>query len=434
MPFTLTMPKLSPTQEEGTIVKWHKKEGDFVNPGECLFEVATDKATVEYNALDEGFLRKILVKEGQSARINQAVAVFTVKKEESIEGYVPEGEKIEEAKPAKNGKEKAPAKKEEGAPAPAPTAAGLAQPAFVPEPPLKKYEFPAPTSYQEQILASPLARKMAKEKGLDLSTVKGSGPNQRVMSRDLDMSQPDALVAFGRREMPKTLPGTFEEVPLSPMRKVIGKRLQESKTFIPHFYVSQDIYMGLVVSLREQLKEFNLKLTINDFVIRACALALRQHPAVNSGYNSVNQTIISFKTVDIAVAVSIDGGLITPILRCADYLNLGQISVEVKQLAKKAKEGKLDPTEYKGGSFTISNLGMYGVSDFIAVINPPQAAILAIGGIEEKPKVVNGQVVPAKIMRVTLSGDHRVIDGAEGAKFVKTVQKLLENPAVLLVS
>ncbi len=253
------------------------------------------------------------------------------------------------------------------------------------------------------------------------------------MSRDLDLAQPDAIATFGRREAPKEAPGSYEEIPLSPMRKVIGKRLQESKTFIPHFYVSQDVDVSLLQTLREQLKEYQLKLTINDFIVRACALALKEHPNVNSGFHSVNQTMISFKTVDVAVAVSVGGGLITPIIRYADYKNIGQISVEVKELAKRAKEGKLDPTEYKGGSFTISNLGMYGVSDFIAVINPPQAAILAVGGIEEKPKVVEGAIKPAKIMRMTLAADHRVIDGAEGAKFIKEVQKLLENPAILLI-
>lgn len=430
MPFTVTMPKLSPTMDEGTIVKWHQREGAFVESGAVLIEVATDKATVEYNALDEGYLRKILVKEGGMAKVNQAVAVFTVKKDESIEGYIPEGEA-----PAKTEKPSAKLtseKKEEKREA-APASPGLAQPAFVPEAPLGKYEFPHGAEYQGRSAASPLARRLAKEKGLDLSTTKGTGPDGRIMSRDLDLAQPDAIVAFGRKELPSIAPGTYEEIPLSPMRKMIGKRLQESKTFIPHFYVSQDVDATSLNTLREQLKTYQLKVTFNDFIVRACALALREHPNINSGYHSVHQSLIRFKTIDIAIAVTIDGGLITPIVRHADYKSVGQISVEVKELAKRAKEGKLDPTEYKGGSFTISNLGMFGISDFVAVINPPQAAILAVGGMEDKPVVVDGAVKPAKVMRITLSADHRVIDGSEAAKFIKDVQKLLENPAVLLI-
>jgi pyruvate dehydrogenase E2 component (dihydrolipoamide acetyltransferase) len=218
------------------------------------------------------------------------------------------------------------------------------------------------------------------------------------------------------------------------MRKAIGKRLQESKTFIPHFYIHQDVDVTSLFSLREELKNYGLKVTFNDFVLRAVALALKEHPNINTGYNSVNQTLIQFKTIDVAVAVTVEGGLITPIIRHADYKNLGQLSAEMKQLAKKAKEGKLDPTEYKGGSFTISNLGMFGVSDFVAVINPPQSSILAISGIEDKPIVVKGQIQIRKIMRITLSSDHRVVDGAEAAAFTNAVQKLLENPSVLIVS
>ncbi|MBS0625955.1 MAG: pyruvate dehydrogenase complex dihydrolipoamide acetyltransferase [Verrucomicrobia bacterium] len=429
MPFTVTMPKLSPTMEEGTIAKWHKKVGDKVESGELLVEVATDKATVEYNALDEGFLRKILVAEGGGAVVNQPIAIFTEKANESIEGYQPEGVQPSAPKP-----------KAEAAAAPAPKAAAAAapvggamqQPAFIPEPPLEKYAFEFPSG-GEKGKASPLAKKMAREKGLDLGTVKGSGPGGRVTSRDLDLAQPDQPVSFGRRETPTIAPGTFEEIPLTPMRKVVGQRLQQSKTFIPHFYIGQDIDAEALFNLREQLKVANLKVTYNDFVVRACALALREHPHVNSGFNSVNQSIVLFKTIDISIAVTIDGGLITPIVRHADFKDLGEISSEVKSLAAKAKAGKLQPEEYKGGSFTISNMGMFGVSEFIAVINPPQAAILAVAGIEDCARVKNGQVVPGKKMTITLSADHRVIDGSDGAKFMKTVQKYLENPALLIV-
>ncbi len=431
MPFTVTMPKLSPTMEEGTIAKWHKKVGDKVQADELILEVATDKATVEYNALDEGFLRKILVKEGQGAVVNQPIAIFTVSANESIEGYQPEG-----ISPEKETKEE-PKEKEKTAPAPSQqqkTGPSLQQPAFTPEPPLEGYDFEFPSDGESSRRpASPLAKKLAKEKGVDLSTVKGSGPHGRVVSRDLDLGQPDQIVAFGRRDVPDIAPGTYEEIPLTPMRKAVGSRLQQSKSYIPHFYVRQEIDAAPLFDVREQLKTGNLKLSFNDFVIRAAALALRAHPGVNSGFNSSNQSLIYFKTIDISIAVSIDGGLITPIIRHADFKNLGQIAVEVKELAGRAKASKLDPQEYKGGSFTISNLGMFGVSEFAAIINPPQAAILAVGGIEECARVKNGVVSAGKKMNLVLSVDHRVVDGAEAAKFIKTVQKYLESPAMLLV-
>lgn len=436
MPFTLTMPKLSPTMEEGTIAKWHKKIGEFVKADELLMEVATDKATVEYNSLDSGWLRKILVQDGSQAIVNQAIAIFTVEKEESIEGYKPTGiepkavqEKVAQAAVASG----EPTAEVSSQPV-IPQAKGLQQPAFVPEPPLDKYAFEYPTeAIEKRIIASPLARKLAKEKGLDLSTVKGTGPDNRIVSRDLEKAQVSGAVAFGHREEPEIAPGTYCEEPLSPMRKVIGQRLQESKSFIPHFYVQQTMDAQPMVAIREQLGNLGVKVSINDIIVRACALALRQHPNINSGFNSVNQTIIRFKTIDIAVAVSVGGGLITPIVRHADFKNLGEISVEVKSLAKRAKDGKLDPQEYKGGSFTISNLGMFGISNFQAIINPPQAAILAISSIQEIPVVKNGLVVPGKTINLTLSADHRVIDGVAAAEFLRTLQKYLENPAGLLI-
>ncbi|MBX7066033.1 MAG: pyruvate dehydrogenase complex dihydrolipoamide acetyltransferase [Parachlamydiales bacterium] len=429
MPFTVTMPKLSPTMEEGTIAKWHKKEGDRVEAGELLVEVATDKATVEYNALDEGFLRKIIIGNGGSAIVNQPIAIFTVKADESIEGYQPEG-----TTPKKAEKKEEPAAPTAAAAPKAAVTTAIQQPVFAPEPPLEKYDFAFPTgSPKKRVAASPLAKKMAKEKGLDLTSVKGSGPGGRVSARDLDLAQPDLTVSFGKREMPTEMPGSFEEKSLSPMRKVIAQRLQQAKTYIPHIYVRQEIDAEPLFTAREQLKNGNLKITFNDFVVRACALALREHPIANSGFDSGTQSIILFKTIDISIAVTVEGGLITPIVRHADYKNLGEISMEVKELATRAKAGKLQPEEYKGGSFTISNMGMFGVTDFAAIINPPQAAILAVGGIEECPRVKNGQVVVGKRMNLILSADHRVLDGAEAAKFIKTIQKYLENPSLLLV-
>lgn len=438
MPFTLTMPKMSPTMEAGAIAKWHKKEGEHVDAGELLIEVATDKATVEYNAIDAGWIRKILMKEGDEAQVNQAIAIMTESENDNIEGYQPEGIKIEvppEVKSQTDSESSQPSTQQLQQPQqPQQIKAGLSQPAFVPEAPLEntKVSF-AVSSTEGRILASPLTRKIAKDKGLDLSSVKGSGPNDRIMSRDLELAQATSIVNFGPKSQPDIAAGSYEEEPLTQIRKITGLRLQEAKTFIPHFYVSLDINAAALVEVREQLRQGEVKVTYNDFVIRACSLALREHPNVNSGFNSTTHSIIRFKTIDISVAVSVPAGLITPIIRYADYKNVGQLSVEMRALAKKAKDGKLAPQEYKGGSFTISNLGMFGVDDFIAIINPPQAAILAVSGIQEKPVVKSGQVVPGHVMRITLSADHRVIDGAAGAAFVKTIQKYLENPALLLI-
>jgi len=436
MPFTLTMPKLSPTMEEGTLAKWRKKEGDYVKAGDILFEVATDKATVEHSALDAGFIRKILIQEGQSAVVNQPLAIMTEKQDESIEGYKPEGEmpKSELPTPGASG-----ATTQE-VPAIAVQATGTvstavrAQPACVPEPPLKNYQFSGPDGeIGERIPASPLAKKMARDKGIDLTTVKGTGPHGRIVSRDLDLGQPAGAVTFGRREVPSIAPGTYEEIPLSPIRKIIGQRLSEAKTFIPHFYTVQEILADKMVSLRAELASAGLKISYNDCILRAVALSLREHPEMNSGFNSVTQAMIRFKTIDLSVAVSSPSGLITPIIRHADFKNIGQLSQEMKVLASKAREGKLQREEYTGGSFTVSNLGMYGISEFVAIINPPQAAILAVGGIQECAVVKEGQIVPGKTMKLTLSADHRVLDGADAAKFLKTLQKYLESPSLLLL-
>ena len=254
------------------------------------------------------------------------------------------------------------------------------------------------------------------------------------MSRDLAKAQPAGIVNFSHREKPSLPSGAYEEQKLSPMRKIISQRLQESKSFIPHFYVSQIIDAEPLVMIREQLKNQEIKISINDFIVKACALALRQHSVINSGFNSVNQTIIQFKTIDIAIAVSLDSGLITPIIRHADFKNLGEISLEIRTLAQRAREGKLDVKEYKGGSFTVSNLGMYGISAFQAILNPPQAAILAVSGIQEIPIIRNNAIVPGKSLNLTLSVDHRVIDGVAAALFLQTLKKNLENPAILLLT
>ena len=347
MPFTVTMPKLSPTMQEGTIAKWHKKVGDKVEAGNILLEVATDKATVEYNALDDGYLRKILIQEGSSAIINQPIAVFSEKPNENIDTYTPEG--IAPQKESEKTTKEVPSTAAEK-PRPTP-AVSISQPVFTPEPPLETYEFPFPSGQpQERVAASPLAKKLAKEKGIDLTTVKGSGPSGRITSHDLDLGQSSQTVIFGRREKPTIAPGTFEEIPLSSMRRVIAERLSQAKQSIPHIYVQQEIDASALVATREQLKNGNIKVSVNDFIVKASALALKEHPHCNSGFNSASQSILLFKTIDISVAVTVEGGLITPIIRHADYKNLGEISMEMKDLAARAKAGKLKPEEYKGGS------------------------------------------------------------------------------------
>lgn len=422
MPFTLTMPKLSPTMEEGTIVSWHKKPGEHIESGEVLLEIATDKATVEHQALDSGWLRQVLVAEGGEAVVNQPIAIFTEEKDESITGYTPEGASPKGAIPPTNiTQPQQPSlvsiSTEEQLPI-APTIA----------PEIQK-TFPEAIESENRILASPLAKKLAAQQSLDLTGLKGSGPGGRIMKRDLaGASQVHPKPSIE----PKVAMGSFTEEALTPIRKVIAQRLQEAKATIPHFYLQQTIDAAPLVILREQLKKSGIKLTYNDLIIKASALTLKKHPAVNSGFASKGGSIIRFKTIDISVAVSIEGGLVTPIIRYADDKNVRDISLEVKALAKKAKEGKLQPIEFQGGSFTISNLGMYNVTNFFAIINPPQAAILAVSGISDVPVIKNQQVVPGQTMNLCLSVDHRVIDGVAAASFMQDLQSILENPAVLL--
>lgn len=417
---------------EGTITKWHKRDGDYVKSGDVLLEIATDKATVEHSALDEGYLRARLVEEGKEANVGDPIAILSASKDEEIQSMMASLKSKAASKPAAEQAEQKTPLEEEKEGTQAVPRARVAAPKFVPESPLSEWEPPRKRE-RERLFASPLARRLAKERGLDLTTVRGTGPRGRVVARDLNQAQPSGIVAFNREEMPRIAPGSYEEIPLSPMRKVIAQRLQESKSFIPHFYTEQEIRAESLNSLREQLKGAGMKITVNDFILRAVALSLRSHPIVNSGFNSETQARIAFKTIDIAVAVSVEGGLITPIVRHADYKNLGTLSTEVRELAKRAQEGKLEAHEYKGGSFTVSNLGMYGIPNFTAILNPPQGAILAVGAIQDQPVVEEGKVVPGKILRCTLSADHRIIDGASAAEFLRTLKKLLESPALLLV-
>ncbi len=428
MPTTLTLPKLSPTMEEGTIAEWHKKEGDYVEAGDLLLEIATDKATVEHTAIDSGYLRKIIVPNQGTAIVNQPIAIFTDKENESIEGYKPVGDypaaKEENTENKTENFDKA---------APETPKTTYAKASFQPEPPLENYAFKFSTEPDNRIKASPLAKKIASEQGLDINSVQGTGQKGRIVLDDLEGAKHLSEFSFGKIKTPTEKPGSFVEEALTPIRKVIATRLQESKSFIPHFYVQQTVNVDALVTLRNQLSALGIKVSYNDCIIRAVSLALRKHPVINSGFNSVNNTVIRFKTIDISVAVNTPGGLITPIIRHADYKNISEISAEMRSLAKRAKDGKLNPEEYKGGSFTVSNMGMFGISSFQAIINPPQAAILAISGILDVPVVKNGAIVPGKVMNLNLSADHRVIDGVAAAEFLKTLQAYLEAPVSLLI-
>ncbi len=418
----IAMPKLSPTMMEGKIVLWLKNEGDFVNEDEALCEIATDKSTMEFNSIEKGYLRKYFFQEGDAVPVGEILAILTDTKDEDISAYGPKKVEVikkEEAQPVE--------KRIEGGH----TGASFAIPTFAPVPARPHFDFSNSDSHTK-VVASPLAKKIAKDKGLDLTSVKGSGPSGRIIAKDLEFAQGHGPIIL-HEEAPTIPPGTYEEISLTPIRKVIGERLQASKMTIPHYYIHDEVRADRMIDLREQLKAGGLKITFNDFVIRACALALRKHPEINSGFNSQNQTIIRFKTVDIALAVSIPDGLITPIITHADYKDIFTLSEEAKRLAKKAKENNLQPEEYQGGSFTISNLGMFGIKSFDAVLNPPQAAILAVGGILEKPIIEDGKVIPGNLMNLTLSLDHRVIDGADGAKFLITLKHFLLNPATLLI-
>lgn len=427
MPFKLFMPKLSPTMEGGTIIKWHKKESDFVKEGELLFEVATDKATVEYQALDAGFLRKILVTQGQEAMIGAPVAIFSTTQDESIQEMLAPVPRVAKEVAA-------PIETPVSVPAAAEPIKTVSQEIpFVQEPPLEDDEF----EYRhdggpDRVFASPLAKKIARERNIDLSLVKGSGPQKRIVSEDLKNLQ-GAQQPFHHRKAPEIAPGSYQLEPMTPMRKTIGKRLQAAKSFIPHFYSQIAVDAEPLIAARNQLKEVGYAVTFNDFILRATALVLKEHPVINSGYNNVENCIIRFKTVDIAMAVSIQGGLITPLIRHADHKNLMELSKEAKKLIAMAKENQLQPHQYKGGSFSISNLGMYGITNFTPIINPPQAAILGVGGILDEPMVKDGKVVPGKKMTLTLAADHRVIDGADAALFLNQLKKLLENPVRLLI-
>ena len=408
----VVMEALSPTMEEGRLVEWKKNEGDAVAAGDVLAEVETDKAVMELVARSAGTLIKRVVDVGTTLPVGGIVAWLGAKGEE-----VPGGAAAAPA-PAAAPKAAVPA-----APVPAVAAAGSAS-----------SQQPAAASSSDRVKASPLAKKIAKEKGLDLGRVQGSGPAGRVVLRDLDGASAQAAAApltVGRASMPA--PGVvFEDVPLSQIRKTIAKRLSQSLGPIPTFYLTMDVDMTRSAEAREALKALGPegKVSFNDIIIKAVATALIQHPACNAWW--MDDRIRVWRQAHIGMAVAIEDGLITPVIRNAETKSLREISAESRDLAGRARERKLKPEEYTGSTFSISNLGMFDIEHFTAIINPPEAGILAVGKVREEPAVVNGQVTVRQKMRMTMSCDHRAIDGATGAAFLKTLKTLLENPLALV--
>ena len=410
MPFQVIMPKLSDAMVEGRVLQWLKKEGDRVQGGDVLASIETDKAEIELEAFGSGVLRRVLADEGQMVPVGQLIAVIA-EPDEDITGLV-------SAAPA------APAAGAPAAPKVEAKAAAPAAPAAIP---------PAAPPEAGWVPASPIARRMAREAGIDLAQIKGGGPGERILERDVEAylaTQAQRLagaeVPVGERE--------FEDKELSTIRKTIAARMVQSKAPIPHFTVTVEVDMGAALELRKSLNaiEANVeKLSVNDIIIKATALALQRHPAVNARYS--NGQVRLFKRVHMGVAVAIEDGLIVPVIRDCDRKSLGEIAREARGLIDRARARKLRPEEYSGGTFAISNLGMFDVVEFTAVIDPAHGAILAVGAIEEKPVVMNGQVVVRQRMRLTGAFDHRIIDGAMGAKFLQELKKILENAVQLLL-
>jgi len=431
------MPKLSPTMEEGQISRWLKKEGDKVAMGEPLAEIDTDKATMEMQALANGVLRKIVIGEGQSAPLGQLIAVIG-EADEDIASLLSEAPAAAPAAP------KAPEPKQ---PEPPPAAAAAQQPQPAPQAQAaaagaSNGRQTAPDS-SGRMIVSPLAARMAAESGLDLRSVQGSGPGGRIIKRDIEaaLSQPKGAPAPQRypRAVESFQPAqiaaasAYRDEPATQIRQTIAKRLVTSLGPVPHFFLTTDIEMDRAAEMRRGINALDpdLKISINDVIIKVTAAALIQHPEVNASFQE--KFVRYYEHADIGVAVAIEDGLITPVVRAADQKSLSQIAGEVRELAERARSKRLKPEEYTGATFSISNLGMFGIDEFTAVINPPEGAILAVGAMTPKPVVRDNEIVVRQMMRVTMSCDHRVIDGATGAKFLQTFKKILENPLYLVV-
>lgn len=421
------MPKMSDTMTEGVVAKWHKNVGDAIKTGELVAEIETDKATMEFESFQEGVLLYRGVEEGKAAPVDGILAILGKAGEDYKSLLDEESAKApavtQPSAPVKDAAKPAPVKSEKETAAPAPKAAPAL--AKTPEPVV------ASANDDSRIKASPLARKLAENKGIDLNKIMGSGEGGRVVKRDVDWFKQDSFVASQGMMNGAVMEESFDEIAVSQMRKTIARRLAESKFTAPHFYLTMEINMDRCVDARESINTIaSSKISFNDFVLKAVAASLRQHPKVNSSW--LEDRIRVNHHIHIGVAVSVEEGLIVPVVRFADSKTLSQINSEVKELAQKAKDKKLQPAEWEGNTFTISNLGMYGIDEFTAIINPPDACILAVGGIKETPVLKNGQLHSASIMKVTLSCDHRVVDGVTGAKFLQTLKGFLENPVILL--
>ena len=409
------MPKLSDTMTEGVVSKWHKKVGDKVKSGDLLAEIETDKATMDFESFQDGVLLYIGVEEGKGAAVDSVLAIL--------------GKEGEDYKSLLNAAPAAATPAPEASSAPVAAAAPASSPAPVSAP--TPAPAPAAASNDSRLKASPLARRIASEKGIDLQAVAGSGDGGRIVKRDIENFSPSAPAA----KVPAFVPAgqeSFAEVPVTQMRKVIARRLAESKFSAPHFYLTVEIDMDNAIAARTAINATgDVKVSYNDLVVKASAMALRKHPAINSAW--LGDKIRVNHHVHIGVAISVEDGLLVPVVRFADQKGLQQISAEVKDYAGRAKTKKLQPADWEGNTFTISNLGMFDIDEFTAIITPPDACILAVGSIQQKPVVKNGAVVPGNIMKVTLSCDHRVVDGVAGAEFLKTLKSYLENPVMMLV-
>lgn len=411
------MPKLSDTMTEGVVAEWTKKVGDKVSAGEVLAEIETDKATMEFESFYDGVLLHIGVEKGKAAPVNSILAIIGKEGEDisKLLSSAPLPEVVQETEKLSN---------------------VAAPPSIVPSAAPVVEITPTVTMSAESIsngrvLASPLAKKIAEEKGIDISTVAGTGEGGRIIKRDIDQYVPTSHVSKPIASLHSGVESYTDET-ISQMRKTIARRLAESKFTAPHFYLTISIDMDNAIKARKSMNAIDgVKISYNDMVIKAVAISLRQHPAVNSSW--LGDVIRRNHHVHIGVAVAVDEGLLVPVVRFADNKGLQQIGTEVRDFAQKAKEKRLQPSDWEGNTFTISNLGMFGIEEFTAIVNPPDSCILAVGGIQEVPVVKNSQVVPGNIMKVTLSCDHRVVDGATGAAFLQTFRNYMENPVTMLV-
>lgn len=412
----IRMPKLSDTMTEGVVAQWHKKVGDAVKSGELLADIETDKATMEFESYQNGVLLHIGVEKGKGAPVDSILAILG-KQGEDISALLEE-EKKKAVAPQAEVKAELPVAKEE------PVKVAAEAPKTVSAPVQKTVKTSAPVANANgRTKISPLAKRLAEEKGLNPNLLQGSGDGGRIVKRDIEN--------FGGMGMMSAGVESYTEVAVSQMRKTIARRLAESKFTAPHFYLTLEIDMDRAIDARKAIADISgVKVSFNDMVIKAAALALKKHPAVNSSW--LGDRIRYNQHVHMGVAVAVEDGLLVPVVRFADTKPLSQISAEVRDYAQKAKDKKLQPSDWEGNTFTISNLGMFGIEEFTAIINPPDACILAVGGIKQVPVVKNGAVVPGNIMKVTLSCDHRVVDGATGAAFLNHFKQLMENPAVML--